>query len=125
MRLVQSFEPEPGEVHAARHFVASTLADWGLADGDVSLLVSEIATNAVLHARSDFAITVIAELGRIRIEVFDRNTRLPTMAGAGADAFSGRGLMLVQVLSTSWGVEPHANRGKTVWFEVAPAEHAG
>ncbi len=103
---------------AARHFVARSLAGWGLINHDVALLVSELATNAVLHARSEFEVCVAAVAERIRVEVSDFNSRLPTMVTVPADAYSGRGLMLLQALAGSWGVETHANEGKTIWFEV-------
>jgi anti-sigma regulatory factor (Ser/Thr protein kinase) len=89
-----------------------------LDSADLPLLVSELATNAVLHARSDFEVTVIRLPQRVRVEVFDQNTRLPSFAVAPRDAHSGRGLMLVQGLSGAWGVESHSDSGKTIWFEV-------
>jgi anti-sigma regulatory factor (Ser/Thr protein kinase) len=116
--VTRSFEPRAHEVRAARHFVMATLEDWDLVQQDVPLLVSELATNAVLHARSDFSVTVVAREDRIRVEVFDRNTRLPSPAAVPAEAYSGRGLMILQGLSSAWGVEAHAGEGKTVWFEV-------
>lgn len=106
---------------AARRFVTATLASWALEQTDVALLVSELATNAVLHARSDFTVTIHARGDRIRVEVGDRNARLPSPASVPAAAYSGRGLMIVQELAAAWGVESHADDGKTVWFEVKAA----
>lgn len=88
---------------------------------DLPLLVSELATNAVLHARSDFEVTVIRAHQRVRVEVFDQNTRLPSFAAAPPDAYSGRGLMILRELASAWGVESHSDVGKTIWFEVAMA----
>jgi anti-sigma regulatory factor (Ser/Thr protein kinase) len=98
--------------------VVYALEGWGLEMEDVPLLVSELATNAVLHARSDFEVTVIRSARCDRVEVFDQNTRLPSFAVAPTDAYSGRGLMLLRGLSTNWGVESHSDIGKTIWFEV-------
>ena len=117
-RAWRTFEPEPGEVFSARCFVATVLEGWGLECDDLPLLVSELATNAVLHARSDFEVSVIRLPQRVRVEVFDQNTRLPSFAVAPTDAHSGRGLMLVQGLAGAWGVESHSDSGKTIWFEV-------
>jgi anti-sigma regulatory factor (Ser/Thr protein kinase) len=117
-RVTRTFEPRAHEVRAARHFVMATLEDWHVDHADVPLLVSELATNAVLHARSDFSVTVVIREDRIRVEVFDRNTRLPAPASVSAEAYSGRGLMILQGLSSAWGVEAHSGEGKTVWFEV-------
>jgi anti-sigma regulatory factor (Ser/Thr protein kinase) len=118
-RAWRAFAPEASEVFAARRFVTSVLEAWGLDMEDLQLLVSELATNAVLHARSDFEVTVIRSDRRVRVEVFDQNTRLPTFAAAPPDAYSGRGLMILRGLASAWGVESHSDTGKTIWFEVA------
>lgn len=121
-RASRTFSPEPSEVFSARHFVAWALESWGIECEDLPLLVSELATNAVLHARSDFEVTVIHSDRRIRVEVFDQNTRLPSFAVAPPDAYSGRGLMLLRELASAWGVESHSDSGKTIWFElIVPA----
>lgn len=120
-RLTRQFEPDTDQVVAARRFVSSALRDWGVASADVPLLVSELATNAVLHARSDFSVTVTRTTGGVRVEVFDRNPRLPSIASVPSDAYSGRGLMIVADLASAWGVEAHPGAGKTIWFEVAGA----
>jgi anti-sigma regulatory factor (Ser/Thr protein kinase) len=117
MQASKVFEPDPAQVHDAREFVAGVLDAWGVHEGDVVLLVSELATNAVLHARSEFDITVRRIGDRLRVEVTDGNSRLPSCGTVPEDANSGRGLLLVQALSGSWGVDTTAD-GKTVWFEV-------
>ncbi len=98
--------------------MADVLTGWGLSCDDLPLLVSELATNAVLHARSDFQVSVVHSGPRVRVEVFDQNTRLPSFAVAPPDAYSGRGLMLLRRLATAWGVESHSDVGKTIWFEL-------
>lgn len=118
MRALRTFEPQPDQVAAARRFSIEFLASCGRAAGDVPLLVSELATNAVLHARSDFTVAMACERDRARVEVYDRNSRLPMLAAVKPDAYSGRGLMLLQSLSDSWGVDAHGGDGKTIWFEV-------
>jgi anti-sigma regulatory factor (Ser/Thr protein kinase) len=105
-------------VAQARHFATAALDEWGIVAEDIALLVSELATNAVLHARSDFRIRLIAYEERVRVEVTDQNTRLPSFAVVPEDAYSGRGLMLVQASAAAWGVEAHSEEGKTIWFEV-------
>jgi anti-sigma regulatory factor (Ser/Thr protein kinase) len=118
VRTKRTFEPEPDQVLEARRFVLDELSAWHVPVGDVALLVSELATNAVLHARSDFVVTVVALSDRIRVEVLDRNSRLPSFSVVPADAYSGRGLMLVQAMASAWGVDAHSDDGKTIWFEV-------
>lgn len=99
--------------------MAEVLEGWGLECDDLPLLVSELATNAVLHARSDFEVVVARAANRLRVEVFDLNTRLPSFAVAPPDAYSGRGLLLLRELASAWGVQSHSDVGKTIWFEVA------
>jgi anti-sigma regulatory factor (Ser/Thr protein kinase) len=118
MRFTETFEPEAVTVGAARRFVIAALESGGLPLGDVPLLVSELASNAVLHARSAFTVTIRADDRRVRVEVTDGNSRLPVLAAAPITALSGRGLALLQALASSWGVEPRSESGKTVWFEV-------
>ena len=89
------------------------------------LLVSELATNAVLHARSDFEVTIIRSQQRVRVEVFDQNTRLPSFAIAPPDAYSGRGLIILRELASAWGVESHSDVGKTIWFELDVPDSGG
>jgi anti-sigma regulatory factor (Ser/Thr protein kinase) len=118
MRATRTFEPQADQIGAARRFASATLAGWGIVDVDVALLVSELATNAVLHARSEFAVTVSATAERVRVEVFDRNSRLPSLVAVPADAYSGRGLMLVEAMATAWGVDASIEDGKAIWFEL-------
>ena len=111
------FAPELHSARAARRFVADALAADGL-DAEVPvLLVSELATNAVLHARTEFLVRTHVRGGRIRVEVEDYNTRAPVLVHTPPEATSGRGLHLVQSLAEAWGVESHTD-GKVVWFEV-------
>ena len=83
----------------------------------VVLLTSELVTNAILHARTDIGLVVRREAATIRVEVDDHSPQLPVPRNAAADALTGRGLTLVDVMSGAWGVEERAS-GKTVWFEV-------
>jgi hypothetical protein len=105
---------------SARHFVAGALRDWGHAGTileDAVLLVTEMATNAVVHARSPFSVVARAEGARVRLSVRDGSLVTPTLRSDGPTATSGRGLQLVAALSSRWGVETSAD-GKTVWAEL-------
>jgi anti-sigma regulatory factor (Ser/Thr protein kinase) len=85
---------------------------------DVKLLVSELVTNAVIHAHSEVEVAVRLMPDAIRIEVIDRGpTSMLTPTAPTQDAESGRGLLLVESMASSWGVEP-LDHGKSVWFEV-------
>lgn len=110
----------PTSAGLARRFAAETLHRWGC-DGVgevVGLLVSELVTNAVLHARSDIDVVLTHPGNRIRVEVSDGSAGQPIVRRYTGDSMTGRGLALVEELSTQWGVNSDPP-GKTVWFELA------
>ncbi|HVM08988.1 MAG TPA: ATP-binding protein [Acidimicrobiales bacterium] len=115
------FSPDLASPRVARSFLRRTLDAAGVSADLAVLLVSELATNAVLHARTDFAVRIWIERDHVRVEVQDANERPPMIGHTPAESTSGRGLHLVQTLSTSWGVEGRPD-GKTVWF-VVPFDH--
>ena len=104
---------------AARRFVDETLRRWDCEEqlDVVSLLVSELVTNAVVHARSDVEVGVQLTHDGIRIDVMDTSVAAPVARRAEPYDTSGRGLELVNSLATRWGVDRGPN-GKSVWFEV-------
>src|SRR6185503_6965708 len=88
--------PDPGSAAMARRFTAETLGGWGateLTDTAV-LLVSELVTNAVLHARSSSELVVRRVDTGIRVELRDENPAAPTVKAYSTDAGTGRGLLL-------------------------------
>jgi anti-sigma regulatory factor (Ser/Thr protein kinase) len=114
------FSAERDAPRGARHFVADILAGGGHAGTlleDAELLVTELATNAVIHAHSPFSIVVRADHSRVRISVSDTSAVRPAQRDEGPMATSGHGLRLVAALSVDWGVEVTAD-GKTVWAEL-------
>ncbi|WP_405589642.1 ATP-binding protein [Streptomyces sp. NBC_01190] len=110
----------------ARGRVRARLGAWGadpeLCD-DVSLVVTELFTNAVRHTASEQITCVLRDLGAvIRLEVTDqgRGTGVPEPCAAEADEEGGRGLLLVSVLSQAWGSDPvDSGTGRVVWAELA------
>ncbi|MFG6193183.1 ATP-binding protein [Nonomuraea sp. JJY05] len=118
--------PDLRSVRAARRLTREKLADWGLDDQAeaAELLVSELVGNAVRHAYGQVRLSLSAEDGLLRCEVEDENPDLPRMRVVDADAESGRGLFLVDLLSCCWGGERTA-RGKAIWFELSAFAHAG
>jgi anti-sigma regulatory factor (Ser/Thr protein kinase) len=114
--------PTPVSVRAARGSVTSVLEQWQLADvaDTAALLVSELATNVLLHAHTDFEVRTERRDGRVRVTVVDASPRRPSRRRYGLDAGTGRGLGLVATLSSSWGVDDvEAPWCKAVWFELA------
>jgi len=117
----QRFEQDAQSPRAARRFVSQALTGWD--DGEdltdtVTLLVSELVTNAVLHAGSDVEVMVRLTATAARIEVTDASADAVAPRAAGDDEVSGRGLALVGNLARRWGVRAAPGGGKTVWFEV-------
>jgi anti-sigma regulatory factor (Ser/Thr protein kinase) len=109
-----------GAPRAARHFAAVTLSRWGGPWGggtfavDAAIVVTELAANAVVHARSDFTLTVSRRLGAVRIAVRDAGPLAAPLHGT-----RGHGLGLVDTVAARWGVQPLGARGKLVWAELA------
>jgi anti-sigma regulatory factor (Ser/Thr protein kinase) len=123
-----SFEHEAGwgadECHVvkARAFVTECLTDHGMlpAIDDVRWVVSELATNAVVHAATAFTVNVSRLDGVLTLTVGDGSPVFPRKLRPGAElASSGRGLRIVEALSTAWGVTGKGT-GKSVWatFDV-------
>ena len=112
---------EPQSVRAARRLVRTALQEARLdhLEGSALLLVSELATNAVLHARSGFVVEVTERDGHVRVGVTDASPQGPARRSHGVSAGTGRGLGLVAALSTGWGTEDADEPWrKTVWFEL-------
>ncbi|HEU5035255.1 MAG TPA: ATP-binding protein [Mycobacteriales bacterium] len=115
--------PEPSSVGAARSLLRRALSQWDL-DGlefAASQALTELATNAVIHARTPFEIAILWNGERLRVCVEDHSPRLPARRSYAVDATTGRGLGMVERLCRSWGVETFED-GKRVWFEVAPGD---
>ncbi len=115
-----SFAATTDSVGAARRFLLAQLRDPEREGADaVLLMLSELATNAVQHATSDFVVSVSRLPGRgvIRVGVSDTAPGHPVPREPDAEALHGRGLHIVRTLADSWGIEMHQDRpGKTVWF---------
>jgi anti-sigma regulatory factor (Ser/Thr protein kinase) len=111
-------QPVPSSARAARHCVGSVLPEGERVTDLAVLLVSELATNAILHAQSEFEVVVHSLRDRYRIEVCDSDTRLPTLRTYVAESITGRGLHMVAASADRWGFEATPT-GKVVWFEVA------
>jgi hypothetical protein len=102
------------------------LTAWGI-DGlefAASQALSEVATNAVIHARTEFAVTIEWSDDVLRITVEDASRKLPIERHYAPDSTTGRGLALVALLSRAWGVE-RVGTGKQVWFEVVTGVGVG
>jgi anti-sigma regulatory factor (Ser/Thr protein kinase) len=116
------FPPDPAATQAARRFVAGALAEWDLDErllDDAQLVATELATNAVLHARSPFLVVVRVDDAAVRLTVHDNSPAQPRVRPNGDRARSGggRGLHVVAALTRQWGVDA-TDDGKAVWAEL-------
>jgi anti-sigma regulatory factor (Ser/Thr protein kinase) len=114
------FEADYRFLRDVRRFVTARLRSWGLLSlaGDAGLVATELAANAVMHARSAFTVCLKSSDRRVTVEVRDENPREPTLTPSTPGALSGRGLQLVDTLSNSWGVRQIPEDGKVVWAEL-------
>lgn len=103
----------------ARRFVTNMLSHWGFGRlvPDAALVVTELSTNAILHGKGDFIVTLSCHPGAVRIDVEDSSDTQPARATRGQGSINGRGLVLVDAIATSWGVKS-IGRGKVVWAEL-------
>ncbi|MDQ6697369.1 MAG: ATP-binding protein [Actinomycetota bacterium] len=110
---------DPLSARKARQFVVATLLGWDVEHliDTASLLTSELVTNAVLHANSEIELRLAKEADLIRFEVEDHGRGRPKARHPAPEETSGRGLALVDTLSSAWGVTP-IKSGKSVWFEL-------
>lgn len=111
---------EAASVPTARRFVQATLHEWHLPtlSDDASLATTELAANAISHARTDLVITVLLA-DRLLISVGDGRPGLLHVAPTAddADAEGGRGLFITDALAQAWGTFPDRG-GKAVWFTL-------
>jgi anti-sigma regulatory factor (Ser/Thr protein kinase) len=111
----------PEAPREARLFVLATLLHWNHRDAAplVSLVATELVTNAVVHTpRGPIDLSLLLEGESLHVGVTDTSpSSVPQMRATGTDAQNGYGLHIVDTLSTAWGYET-TNGGKTVWADV-------
>ena len=105
----------------ARRFVIDTLAAWGRVDlvDDAAVITTELAANAVLHARTDFTVSVSRRPdGTIRVAVRDASLVPPRRRQPAPYDGSGRGLGLVDAIAASWGADSLPD-GTVGWAQLS------
>ncbi|MBX3312762.1 MAG: ATP-binding protein [Actinobacteria bacterium] len=121
-------QPAPESVAAARRWSVQCVerAGLGALRDTVALLVSEVVSNVVLHARTPCELRVDTDVRPLRVEVRDRSDRLPNpVAAVDPMSASGRGMVLVEALSEAHGSAPLPGGGKVVWFQLAERPRTG
>lgn len=121
-RLQQHVAPgDPEALVEARHMIRAAVRAWGSGDraDEIELVADEMITNALMHTEGSAIVTLRVLAGsdrRLRVEVEDSSSALPRRRDAGESGVSGRGLLLVDLLTDVWGVEARGG-GKCVWCE--------
>ncbi|MER5748532.1 SpoIIE family protein phosphatase [Streptomyces sp. NPDC002088] len=126
-RLQQHVAPgDPEALTHARHLIRAAVRSWGAREraDEVELVADELITNALMHTEGAAIVTLRVLTGsgrRLRVEVEDSSSALPRRREAGESGVSGRGLLLVDLLTDVWGVEARGG-GKCVWCEFVVPE---
>jgi anti-sigma regulatory factor (Ser/Thr protein kinase) len=110
---------DAASVPLARHRVVTVLHASGIAEqciADAALLTTELATNAVEHARTPFTLTMELSDRTLRVGVRDDSPLMPFIRPVRCREIGGLGLRLVATLADRWGCE-RGHDGKRVWFE--------
>ncbi|MBT2442068.1 ATP-binding protein [Streptomyces sp. ISL-36] len=120
----------PSRIGQVRRIVSAHLRYWHLDAliDHAALGVTELLTNVHRHAQPDKMCTVEIELllDRLTVSVHDHDPRIPDINGSRRSghgdvdelATSGRGLAIIEAVSESWGIRPHGENGKVIWFTL-------
>ncbi|WP_412739877.1 ATP-binding protein [Krasilnikovia sp. MM14-A1259] len=123
--VCERYAATPDATAASRRLVARACHQWDVLDAidDAQLVVSELTANAVEHGRGDVIVSVDLRDGNLTIAVRDENPAPPAPREADPDRHPlrdrGRGLVIIERVSTGWGSLPRHPLGKTVWATLA------
>jgi hypothetical protein len=117
------FAADAGSAAKARAFVVHQLVEHRLLYlvDEVRLVASELATNAVVHAQTDFTVRLAGHPDSVLLTVREGSLTAPAPGRARPSelAISGRGLLIVNLVSRAWGVDGEYGDGKSVWASFA------
>ncbi|HET7387509.1 MAG TPA: PAS domain S-box protein [Nocardioidaceae bacterium] len=115
--------PHASSVGEARRLVHDLLVDGGRGDlaETAVLLVSEVVTNALLHAGTPIDVFASLDGSGLRVEIGDGSAHLPTRRSYGTAAGTGRGMQMLEHLVDDWGIS-RSRDGKSIWFRLSRAE---
>lgn len=118
----------------ARSFARDTLCGWSLGHraDDAVLVITELASNAVVHAAPavapdvpEIGLGLVRHPGHVMLTVSDPGDTMPAFAPSDGSALQegGRGLCIVDALAEEWGWTPRLPAGKTVWAKLSTRSH--
>jgi hypothetical protein len=112
-----SLAARPDAGRRARDFVRAKCLGWGMREfiDDACLVASELVTNSVRHAGTPIELGLGHLHDRLRVTVRDLSDHVPRQQPVDSERPSGRGLLLVDRVSSAWGVLPTRGRGKLTW----------
>jgi PAS domain S-box-containing protein len=112
--------PAPESARRARRFVTDVVTTVGAHEflDTAALLTSELVTNGIVHAHTELQVVVEATADWVRVEVIDGNPMLPARRGYDEQAQTGRGLEMVELLASDFGMESLENDAKRMWFRL-------
>ena len=120
MKQTRCFSHERTAAPEARRFAAEAIGEVPIdVLQTIELMVSELATNCIRHAATNFELTVCRTPDEVRVEATDHAGGEPAIRSAKKSDSSGRGLRIVEMLADEWGVRRAPGRGKTVWFTLS------
>jgi anti-sigma regulatory factor (Ser/Thr protein kinase) len=121
------FPADLASIPEARRYVESLIEPLGLPDtgaDTVVLLVSELVTNAVVHAHTPFTVELACRGPRLHVGIADDSEAAPTLRDVDPSSPGGRGIRLLAELADDWGCDRRPS-GKEVWFEIDGADPTG
>lgn len=118
---------EPVSASKARDFICQHLVAHDLLYlvEAVRLVASELATDAMLHARTPFIVTLSELDGFVLLDIRDGSVSVPVRTRPQVGDRGGRGSMLVELLSHEWGVSTDGSGSKSVWASFATRNRTG
>jgi anti-anti-sigma regulatory factor/anti-sigma regulatory factor (Ser/Thr protein kinase) len=119
-KVHSSLLPVPAAAQEAREVVAQACEQWGLrrVESEAGLVITELVSNAVRHAGTPIELMATRGTRHLHLAVRDDNRQLAELRGPAGELPGGRGLLIVEALTTAWGCFP-TRTGKVTWASLA------
>ena len=118
-----TFPATPASIASTREFARGVVTEAPDEARDAMILmISELATNAVRHARTDFTVTTTHTESMVEVSVSDHGGGTPLKRDPPHTEPTGRGLLIVDTFSDEWGIT-RSGRTTVIWFRLAYAKH--
>ena len=119
MTMSTRFDTSRESISAARRFVTGIISDVPVEVREsVAVMVSELSTNALVHAASCFDVVVDRSASAVTVAVTDWGEGSPELQSPNSTEPHGRGLRIVEALADQWGIIATSDEAKTIWFRL-------